>query len=160
MKNFSALQLDVVTATYGVPPAGGEACGAPSPWKSRETFRAEQRPPGTKWPWSRELPRSAEHCSARTQSSAPLAEQCSALLPPLAVGWSLKLVALHDAHILWAMDEVFDAGEPAVVTAARRYHREHHSDRTALADSRSMLNSPSRFGRYAAHATFASLPDR
>ena len=80
--------------------------------------------------------------------------------PPLAVGWSLKLVALHDAHILWATDEVFDAGEPTVVTAARRYYREHHSDRTALADSRSMLNSPSRFGRYAAHATFASLPGR
>ncbi len=79
---------------------------------------------------------------------------------PLAVGWSLKLVSLTDARILWAVDEVFDAGEPTVVNAARRYYLEHHVDESALGDSRAMLNSPRRFGRYAAHATFASLPPR
>lgn len=79
---------------------------------------------------------------------------------PLAVGWSLKLVSLTDARILWAVDEVFDAGEPTVVNAARRYYLEHQRDNTALGDSRAILNSPRRFGRYAAHATFASLPPR
>lgn len=80
--------------------------------------------------------------------------------PPLAVGWNLKLVSLHDARILWAIDEVFDAGDPTVATAARHYYRQHHADSSSLADSRSMLISPGRFARYAAHATFASLPVR
>ncbi|GDY21327.1 hypothetical protein LBMAG56_26730 [Verrucomicrobiota bacterium] len=79
---------------------------------------------------------------------------------PIAVGWSLKLVSLVDARILWSVDEIFDAGEPTVVNAARRYYLEHQADDSALGDSRAMLNSPRRFGRYAAHATFASLPPR
>ena len=95
-----------------------------------------------------------------TASDAVLFSRLTQFRPyqPMAVGWSLKLVSLIDARILWSVDEVFDAGEPTVVNAARRYYLEHQAEATALGDSRSMLMSPSRFGRYAAHATFASLP--
>src|SRR5216117_1853133 len=44
---------------------------------------------------------------------------------PLAVGWRLKLVDADEPHILWAVDEVFDARVPEVAAAARRYAQQH-----------------------------------
>src|SRR5687768_5760689 len=80
--------------------------------------------------------------------------------PPLAVGWNLKLVDVANAQILWAADEVVDSAEPSVANGARRYQRAQERLPTRLADSRSILVSPTRFGHYAANVILASLPER
>ena len=80
--------------------------------------------------------------------------------PPLAVGWDLKLVDGNQRKVVWAIDEVFDAGDPAVVSAARDYYeRGVHTD-APLADPSSILLSPRRFGQYAASAALSTLPSR
>jgi hypothetical protein len=80
--------------------------------------------------------------------------------PPLVVGLNLKLVDAEHPKFLWAVDEVFDAADPSVVNGARRYQQRQEQLPAALADSHSILNSPSRFGHYAASALFATLPER
>ncbi|MDX1951818.1 MAG: hypothetical protein SFY81_06515 [Verrucomicrobiota bacterium] len=83
--------------------------------------------------------------------------------PPIAVGWSMKLVDVHDARIWWAADEVFDSAERSVVNSARRFELEHQKYYKAaplLADSRTVLSSPRRFGRYSVNALLETLPER
>lgn len=80
--------------------------------------------------------------------------------PPLAVGFSFKLAELERAELVWVVDEIFDASEPSVVNSARRYQLTREHLPSSLADSRSILNSPSGFGRYAANSVFQTLPAR
>jgi hypothetical protein len=83
--------------------------------------------------------------------------------PPLAIGWSLKLVDATDAQIWWAADEMFDSADPRVVNSARRWqldHQKFHKANPLLADSRTVLISPSRLGQYSAATLFATLPAR
>lgn len=85
--------------------------------------------------------------------------------PPLAVGWSFKLVECPakpaDApRILWAADEMFDAGNPAVVNSARRYYLGQLKVTGPLADSQAMLHTPRRFAQYTLHALALTLPPR
>jgi hypothetical protein len=80
--------------------------------------------------------------------------------PPLAVGLSFKLVEVDKAEFIWAVDEVFDASQAAVVIGARRFQQSREQLPTLLADSRSILNSPRNFGRYAADSVFHTLPAR
>lgn len=80
--------------------------------------------------------------------------------PPLAVGLSFKLAEVHKAELIWVVDEIFDASEPSVVNSARRYQLIREQLPSSLADSRSILNSPSGFGRYAANSVFQTLPAR
>lgn len=80
--------------------------------------------------------------------------------PPLAVGYSFKLAELATTELVWAVDEVFDANDPRVVNSARRYQLGREQLPWQLSDSRSILNSPSGFGRYAASSAFQTLPMR
>ena len=80
--------------------------------------------------------------------------------PPFAIGWRLKLVEAREGRILWSADEVFDAGSPKVVNAARRFYRTNLVAAGALADSRSVLESPERFARYATASVLSTLPER
>jgi hypothetical protein len=80
--------------------------------------------------------------------------------PPLAVGWSMKLADLRSGEILWAVDEVFDAGQPAVANGARRYAMKHSQLPGALSDSRLILLTPTAFGHYSAEAIFSTMPPR
>lgn len=77
--------------------------------------------------------------------------------PPLVIGWNLKLVEIKSGQVLWAADEVFDAGQPAVEAGARRYQAKHAQVCGPLADSRFILLSPSAFGHYAAEALWATF---
>jgi hypothetical protein len=105
---------------------------------------------------------------------------------PLTIGWRLKLVyqgekqevrgekakeslpftsslsplTLLEPHILWAVDEVFDARTPEVAVAAKRYAAEHPESAPSLHDSRSVLLSPRRFGQYTTSAVVETLPRR
>ena len=80
--------------------------------------------------------------------------------PPLTVGFSFKLADVETGNFVWAADEVFDSSEPSVVNSARRYQLMREQLPSSLADSRSILNSPSGFGRYAANSLFQTLPAR
>jgi hypothetical protein len=81
----------------------------------------------------------------------------------MAIGWNLKLVDATDGQVWWAADEMFDLADPQVVTSARRYqleHQKYYQANPELADSRTALISPSRFGSYSAASLFATLPSR
>ena len=80
--------------------------------------------------------------------------------PPLAVGWSLKLVDARQRRIVWAVDEVFDAGKPAVASSARGYYARSIYEQATLRDSNGILGSPRWFGQYAAAAALETLPAR
>jgi hypothetical protein len=98
---------------------------------------------------------------------------------PLAVGWRLKLVDARTQKILWAADEVFDAGEPAVAKGAEQFQKQqqnvhgetksllktllNYADRqppSALEDQWAILNSPRYFGQYSAVKLLQTLPER
>jgi hypothetical protein len=89
---------------------------------------------------------------------------------PLAMGWKFSLVAnlppgepsLKEVRskILWAADEVMDAGEPGVSNAARDYYAGHIHNEEPSADPSTILNSPARFGQYTLAALLQTLPER
>ena len=121
-------------------------------WTGRKSWAAEDVLPTTLLPTLREkLDCDVVLFSRVTQFRA---------YPPLAVGLSLKLVVASDAEQLWALDEVFDAGEPSVAVGARRFQQARDPMPAALADSRGILVSPSGFVRYAANTAFGTLPSR
>ena len=79
---------------------------------------------------------------------------------PITLGVRAKLVdARGGLSILWSCDTVFNAGDPAVATSARRYQLDSgRQDFPTDQDGSSVLLSPARFARYAANATFATVP--
>ncbi len=78
---------------------------------------------------------------------------------PLSLGLRAKLVTVHDVRLVWAFDEVFSAGQTAMVNSVRDYYRE--GDQTAPVDpTPAVLQSPTRFGAVAADLMFKTLPLR
>jgi hypothetical protein len=130
----------------------------------------------SRWKADEQLPRNfLERLREGTGCDAVLFCQLIRYQPyePLAVGWKFTLVDKGDAasgvttspkdpaaRILWSADEVFDAGDVEVATAARVYYSQHLRDEAPLADSSTVLGSPSRFGQYTLNALFATLPRR
>lgn len=78
--------------------------------------------------------------------------------PPLALGLDLRLVAGPDHLTIWAVDEVLDAGATPVARAARDYSRAQIFLRAG--EENAVLQSPSRFARFASATLFATLPPR
>jgi hypothetical protein len=78
--------------------------------------------------------------------------------PPLVIGWHVRLLDLATLEILWAVDEVFQASEPAVANAARKHQIRHSRHCRSLTDSRFVLISPALFGRYTTEAIVTTLP--
>lgn len=77
---------------------------------------------------------------------------------PISMGVRTKLVDVSTGKIRWAFDYVFDAGNGSVAEAARRYQMLYSDERQPLTtDGGSILLSPSRFAKYVASETFASL---
>jgi hypothetical protein len=76
----------------------------------------------------------------------------------LAVGWRMKLVETGSGRILWAADEVFDNGEPAVRETARQFQR-HRDEPKERADGWVAWTSPRAFGQFSLAQLFATLPD-
>jgi hypothetical protein len=117
----------------------------------------------TEWTATDELPRGfLERLRAATACDAVMFCRLVHYKPytPVAVGWDIKLVDNTRTQILWAADEVFDAGDEATARAARRYYAEHFQTPSPLLDSWSILESPRRFAQYAASTVFATLPAR
>ena len=99
--------------------------------------------------------------------------------PPLAIGLRLKLVDVKTEKIIWATDEIYDAGNPNVAKAAQLYEKRqqpHQSlafhiysflawcintpTRSALDDQWNILHSPRYFGAFAADQVLTTLPQR
>ncbi len=121
-------------------------------WTGRSSWRAEEALP----------PDLLKHLHEQLACDAVLFSRLTQYrpYPPLAVGYSFKLAEVAKAEMIWAVDEIFDASEPSVVNSARRYQLVREQLPSSLADSRSILNSPSGFGRYAANSVFETLPAR
>lgn len=79
---------------------------------------------------------------------------------PLAIGWRIKLIDAEEPHVLWAVDEVFDARDPSVAAAAVRHAQNTPDTTSSLSDSHSVLQSPRRFGSYTASAVVQTMPGR
>jgi hypothetical protein len=79
---------------------------------------------------------------------------------PLAIGWRLKLVDTRSGQILWAVDELFDAAEPAVRRSAQHFEGKGFGWPFSHDDNWLALNSPRQFGRYSAACLLTTLPDR
>lgn len=79
---------------------------------------------------------------------------------PLAVGWRLKLVDVRSGQILWAVDELFDAADPAVYHASQKFAGQPTRWPFCHQENWLAANSPRLFGRYAAAALVDRLPER
>ena len=68
--------------------------------------------------------------------------------PPLAMGWKLHLFDLETQQLVWAFDEVFDAGDPRLVNSLRRHIRDYRL--TTLDNFREIMiiDSPRSLARY------------
>ena len=77
---------------------------------------------------------------------------------PVSMGVRTKLVAVKTGQICWAFDTVFDAGNAAVAEAAKRFQMTYSNEHQPLtSDGGSILLSPTRFAKYVASETYASL---
>jgi len=79
---------------------------------------------------------------------------------PLAVGWRLKLVEVRQKKTLWAGDEHFDDGTPAVIAGARHYQRRGQVMREDNSGGWLAVNSPLCFGQYSIAILLRTLPAR
>ena len=80
--------------------------------------------------------------------------------PPIGVGWKLHLFSLEDGQLIWATDEVFDAGQTTVNNSLRRHIRERQSSSILAATELLVLNSPRELGRYSLGAIFSHLSEK
>lgn len=78
---------------------------------------------------------------------------------PISLGFRAKLATAREVRLVWAFDEVFSAGQPAMVASVRQYYSQ--GDRTAPVNpTPAALQSPARFGAVAADIMFRTLPVR
>ncbi len=77
---------------------------------------------------------------------------------PIVIGWEFKLVDVRTAQVIWAADEVFDAGEQPVARAALHYYRDHHHPSASDSEPDIVLISPRRFGEFTLSALLGTLP--
>jgi hypothetical protein len=99
--------------------------------------------------------------------------------PPLAIGWRLKLVDVKTGKIIWAADEIYDARDPNVAKAAKRFEKRqqpHQSvvyhiysflawcintpTRSVLDDQWNILHSPRYFAEFSSDQLLKTLPER
>jgi len=75
--------------------------------------------------------------------------------PPLALGFRARLATVDDVRLVWTFDEVIAADDPAVVVAVRR---RQYQPGNPVDFGPATLQSPARFGAYAAETMFSTLP--
>jgi hypothetical protein len=79
---------------------------------------------------------------------------------PMAVGWRLKLVDAQSGQTLWAVDELFDAGNARVARGLQKFQEPPGIWPLFRQDNWVALNSPQQLGRYSAAAVLGTLPER
>ena len=77
---------------------------------------------------------------------------------PLSMAVRAKLVDVTSGEIRWAFDNVYDTGHAAVAESAKKFQRGYANQQQPLrSDGGTILLSPSRFAKYVASQTYASL---
>ncbi|MBK1880467.1 hypothetical protein JIN87_26510 [Pelagicoccus mobilis] len=76
---------------------------------------------------------------------------------PVSIGMRAKLLDGHTGDIVWAADETFDASNPAVSNAARKYFQNQSTTQYPLHQTQTALHSPARFSKYVAFALFDTI---
>lgn len=76
---------------------------------------------------------------------------------PIAIGVRAKLIAMKDYKLLWAFDDIFDAGDTRVAMGAKRYQQRYQTQGYPLQEPVNVLQSPRCFARYVAFTVFSSL---
>lgn len=79
---------------------------------------------------------------------------------PIRIGWRLKLVTFDDQQMLWAFDEVYDAGRPEMARAAKQSAAGAPTKDFPLDRRGAAVLSPNAFARYGLKAAFDTLPRR
>lgn len=79
---------------------------------------------------------------------------------PILLGIRAKLSLISDHHLIWSFDDLFSAADPAVNNGVRRFYLENGGGPMPLDMTTAALQSPTRFGAYAADAAFKTLPPR
>jgi len=79
---------------------------------------------------------------------------------PISVGIRAKLVDLSSGEILWAVDDIYNSGEPAVLQGAQHFHEANSQNTIPDKLDKSYLNSPRRFTQFVAASLFQTLPNR
>lgn len=77
---------------------------------------------------------------------------------PITVGLRMKLLNLKTGELPWALDTVYNSGNAAVVSGARRYQIARQNQPFPLNRGLSILQSPSQFSRYAIWQSLCTLP--
>jgi len=116
-----------------------------------------------KWTAEQALPRDFfEKLKAETGCEAVLFGNLTEYHPyrPIRIGWSLKLVEVEEAGIIWSVDESFDGADPRVSASVQRFFASGEGAQDSFSDQQSALYSPRRFGKYTAYAVFSTLPPR
>lgn len=76
---------------------------------------------------------------------------------PVGIGVRAKLLDGRTGELVWAADELFDASNPAVSNAARKYYQTESTMPYPMHATQSVLHSPTRFSKYVADAIFQTI---
>ena len=76
---------------------------------------------------------------------------------PVGIGVAAKLFDGRTGRLVWAADQMFDASNPAVSNAARKYYKTESLIQYPLHETQTVLHSPTRFSKYVANSIFASI---
>jgi hypothetical protein len=79
---------------------------------------------------------------------------------PILLGIRAKLSLVSDRHLIWSFDEVFSASNPEVDNGVRRFYLDNGGGPMPLDMTTAALQSPTRFGAYAADVAFRTIPPR
>lgn len=77
---------------------------------------------------------------------------------PMAIGVRTTLARAGDGVVLWAADDHFQAGNPAVARSAERFGQDRYRPSYPAPGGESMLLSPTRFAHFVAATLFSTLP--
>jgi hypothetical protein len=78
--------------------------------------------------------------------------------PPVAEGWSLKLVWCKNAEVFWTVEDLFDLSDARVAASAKREFKSQEAVSAALIDPANALQSPRRIAQFALRTMFATMP--
>jgi hypothetical protein len=81
---------------------------------------------------------------------------------PIGLGVRAKLALTSGGRLIWSFDDVYSAEDPSVLAGIKKFYAPTGADRGEIPANlpEAALISPSRFGAYAASATFETLPPR
>lgn len=79
---------------------------------------------------------------------------------PLQLGVRAKLATVNDTRLLWSLDEIYSAENPAVVNSVRHFYDGGPGPGYPVDRTEGALQSPGKFAAYVAAATFNTLPPR